>query len=114
LVGEDLCRASESFKFRCALQRLGTPWPLHVQQGGVMASEFHVGSVGQGFAFPAERLRHFIASNGFGSRLATALHGLGNGEALTIRAARQRITVSRPVNGIATTRRRFRLARDIL
>jgi hypothetical protein len=79
-----------------------------------MAPEFHVGSVGQGFTFPAERLRHFIKSNAFGSRLAAALHELGTGEALTIRAARQRITVSRPVDGIAVTRRRFRLARDIL
>lgn len=79
-----------------------------------MAAEFHVGSVGQGFTFPAGRLQHFIASNAFGLRLATALQELGNGEALTIRAARQRITVSRPVNGIATVQRRFRLARDIL
>jgi len=79
-----------------------------------MAPEFHVSSAGKVNPCPAELLRHFITSNGFGSRLAQALHGLGTGEALTIRAARQRITVSRPVNGIAVTRRRFRLARDIL
>jgi len=79
-----------------------------------MGTEFHVSSTGQKFTFPAERLRHFITSNGFGPRLAQALHGLGTGEALTIRAARQRIIVSRPVNGIATVQRRFRLARDIL
>ena len=79
-----------------------------------MAAEFHVGSTGQEFVFPAEHLRHFIASNALGPRLATALQGLGTGEALTIKTARQRITVSRPVNGIATVQRRFRLNRDIL
>lgn len=83
-------------------------------QGSVMAAEFHVQSAGVGFTFPAERLRHFITSNGFGSRLATALHGLADGEAIAIKAARQRIVVSRSTNGIAMVRRRFRLARDIL
>lgn len=79
-----------------------------------MAPEFHVGSVGDGFTFPAERLRHFITSNGFGPRLAHALHGLADGEAIAIKAARQRIVVSRSVNGVATVRRRFRLSRDII
>lgn len=79
-----------------------------------MAPEFHVGSAGQGFTFPAERLRHFIASNGFGPRLAQALHGLAVGDAIAIKAARQRIVVSRSANGIATVRRRFRLSRDII
>lgn len=79
-----------------------------------MVPEFHVGSVGDGFTFPAERLRHFITSNRFGPRLAAALHGLAEGEAVAIKAARQRIVVSRSTNGIATVRRRFRLARDIL
>lgn len=79
-----------------------------------MAPEFHVGSVGDGFTFPAERLRHFITSNAFGPRLVQALHGLADGEAITIKAARQRIVVSRSTNGVATVRRRFRLARDIL
>ncbi len=79
-----------------------------------MAPEFHVGSAGQGFTFSAESLRHFIASNAFGPRLAQALHGLADGEAIAIKAARQRIVVSRSVNGVATVRRRFRLARDIL
>lgn len=79
-----------------------------------MAAEFHVASAGVGFGFPAEHLRHFVASNGFGARLATALYVLGAGEALTIKTARQRITVSRPVDGIATVQRRFKLSRDIL
>lgn len=79
-----------------------------------MAPEFHVGSVGDGFTFPAEHLRHFIASNAFGSRLATALQFMTHGEAIAIRAARQTIIVSRSPDGIATVRRRFKLARDIL
>lgn len=83
-------------------------------QGSVMAAEFHVQSAGVGFTFPAERLRHFIAANAFGSRLATALEFLTHGEAISIRAARQTIVVSRSPDGIATVRRRFRLARDIL
>ncbi len=78
-----------------------------------MAPEFHVGSVGVGFTFPAERLRHFIASNGFGPRLVQALEDLADGEAIAIKAARQRIVVSRSSNGVATVRRRFRLARDM-
>lgn len=81
--------------------------------GGVMAPEFHVSSVGDGFTFPAERLRHFITSNAFGPRLAQALHGLADGEAIAIKTARQRIVVSRSPDGIATVRRRFRLTRDI-
>lgn len=80
----------------------------------MMAPEFHVGSAGQGFTFPAERLRHFITSNRFGPRLAAAIHGLADGEAIAIKAARQRIIVSRLANGVATVRRRFRLSRDIL
>ena len=79
-----------------------------------MTTAFHVQSAGVGFAFPAEHLRHFIAANAFGTRLATALQFLTHGEAIAIRAARQTIIVSRSANGIATVRRRFRLARDIV
>jgi hypothetical protein len=35
-----------------------------------------VHSAGDGFGFQSEQLRHFIASNGFGKRLADALQGL--------------------------------------
>lgn len=79
-----------------------------------MAAEFHVVSAGVSFAFPTERLRHFITSNAFGPRLAAALQGLAEGDAIAIKAARQRIVVSRSSDGIAMVRRRFRLARDIL
>lgn len=79
-----------------------------------MTTEFHVQSAGVGFTFPAEHLRYFIAANAFGSRLATALQFMTHGEAIAIRAARQTIIVSHSANGIATVRRRFKLARDIL
>jgi hypothetical protein len=71
-------------------------------------------STGVGFRFQPARLRHFIASNGFGTRLAKALETLGVGDALTIKAARQRLVVCRPAGNVATIRRRFRLERDIV
>jgi hypothetical protein len=73
-----------------------------------------VHSTGSGFRFRPGRLRAFIASNGFGTRLAKALETLGVGDALTIKTARQRLVVCRPTGTTATIRRRFRLERDIV
>jgi hypothetical protein len=73
-----------------------------------------VHSTGVGFRFRSTQLRAFVASNGFGKRLARALETLSVGDALTIKAARQRLVVCRPVGTTATIRRRFRLNRDIV
>lgn len=70
-------------------------------------------STGEGFGFNAEQLRHFITSNGFRERLAKALYGLAMGDAVLIKAARQRIVVSRPNGNAPTIKRRFRLKRDL-
>lgn len=72
-----------------------------------------VHSAGDGFRFGQGRVGHFIASNGFGRRLAEALQGLAVGDALTINAARQRLVVCRPAGKSATIRRRFRITRDL-
>jgi hypothetical protein len=73
-----------------------------------------VHSTGAGFRFRSSRLRAFIVSNGFGTRLAKALETLDVGDALTIKAARQRLVVCRPAGNVAMIRRRFRLERDIV
>lgn len=73
-----------------------------------------VHSTGAGFRFAPTRLSAFIASNGFGTRLALALAHLAMGDAVAILAARQRLIVCRPNGTAATIRRRFRLTRDIL
>lgn len=72
-----------------------------------------VHSTGDGFRFRTTQLPAFVASNGFGTRLAKALEALAFGDAVTIMAARQRLVVCRPKGNVATIRRRFRLARDI-
>lgn len=73
-----------------------------------------VHSTGAGFRFAPARLSAFIASNGFGARLASALERLAMGDAVAILAKQQRIVVCRPNGTAATIRRRFRLTRDIL
>lgn len=72
-----------------------------------------VHTVGNGFRFGPERIGAFIASNGFGKRLAEALQALDVGDAVAINAARQRLVVCRPLGNAATIRRRFRLTRDL-
>lgn len=72
-----------------------------------------VHSMGVGFRFRPARLGHFVASNGLGKRLAEALQTLAVGDAVLIKAARQRLVVCRPAGNTATIRRRFRLKRDL-
>ncbi len=84
-----------------------------VRASAEVVGDFVVNATGGSFHFGERRIDHFIRSNGFGTRLATALHGLEVGEALMINGTQLRLVVSRPAGNKATIVCRFKLTREI-
>lgn len=91
-----------------------TSWPEStrpIHEGAVLqlpsANDYYVSISGNGFGVRAGQLDHLLASHDFGRDASMAIRQLRAGEAVTIIRGSFSMVVSRPLNNVATVRKRF-------